>query len=119
MCHAIASATAPEIQAVTMQLLFIKYKGEIHLASGSIVCPTNQRALFSSEQMSFFTLFYAALLHASKHMNALRSFFTVLWKTVIPELTGRDAEDIGRHNFYSTHRLVYYLLLVIGLVETS
>ena len=56
-----ASATAPEIQSVTMQLLFIKCNREIHLAGGSILCPTNRRAFFSSEQMPFFYSFLMLL----------------------------------------------------------
>lgn len=57
---------------------------------------------------------YDALPNATKHVKALRSFPTVLWETIFPELVREILKDIGRHNFYIIHGLVYCLLLVIG-----
>lgn len=74
-CHTTAPVTAPEIQSVMMQLLLIKYTGEINLASGSILSPTNHRALFP-EQTPFLLFSHAVLLHISKRVNAPRSFST-------------------------------------------
>lgn len=96
--HATASATAPAIPSVTMQVLYIKCKWEICLANGSILCHTDHRALFSSEQMSISTLMLLSFMLANTlmHQAPFHSVMKFCYSWI-------GTEDVGRHNFYSIH----------------